>query len=119
MTNSKNRLTILGTKMMQTSNGLRTFAYVQCSCKSSPFWTTIKEIKRGSKLSCGCLERENRIKHGQHNTKLYKRLANIKSRCTYKGNTSFANYGGKGINMYDEWVNNYVCFANYMINIVG
>lgn len=61
--------------------------------------------------SCGCLD-----KHGLSGTRLYNIWAGIKGRCYNKYDGSYKYCGAKGINMYDEWENNFINFYNWAIN---
>ena len=59
---------------------------------------------------CGCgkpmrdrAAGEKRSKHGESRTRLYKRWTSMLQRCENPNNRSFANYGGRGISVCDEW----------------
>lgn len=47
---------------------------------------------------------------------LYNTWRNIKSRCLYKKNRYYKNYGGRGIKICDEWKNKFMVFYNWSIN---
>ncbi|MCR8641441.1 hypothetical protein NV379_02115 [Paenibacillus sp. N1-5-1-14] len=61
-------------------------------------------LKNGSIKSCGCLAREVKTKHGMHNTRIYSILRDMKDRCNNINNKSYDKYGGRGINVCDEWL---------------
>lgn len=84
----------------------------QCSCGN-----TI--IVRGSNLrnkktaSCGCLTRDRMLTHGHSNTRLYGIWGGMKSRCYNKNVVAFANYGGRGIVVCDEWKEDFKAFYGW------
>ena len=56
----------------------------------------------------------SRDKNGRH-TRLYGRWANIKDRCHNPKCKDYKKYGGRGINVCDEWRNNFKKFAEWAI----
>lgn len=68
--------------------------------------------------SCGCLTveatRERRLTHGHTvggtMTAEYRAWWNMISRCAAPENSRFADYGGRGITICDEWRNSFECF---------
>jgi hypothetical protein len=57
-------------------------------------------------------------KHGLSNTRLYRIYNNMKSRCYKIYAKEYNHYGGRGINMCDEWLgeNGFINFYNWAIN---
>lgn len=53
-------------------------------------------------------------KHGLRYTLEYRTWRNIKQRCYNKNHPNYADYGGRGIQMSDEWVNDPVKFCEDM-----
>ncbi len=95
----------------------------QCDCGK-------KTITRGDCLisgdtkSCGCLAKENSIKqgkvqgiknvqHGQRKTRLYAIWSRMKGRCYNPHDTKYAYYGGRGITVCDEWIDNFQAFYDW------
>lgn len=79
-----------------------------------------REIK-----SCGCYRKEitqhnfkvnnpNKT-HGKTNTRLYKIYSKMKERCYYEKYPEFYLYGGRGISICDEWLNDFMSFYNWSI----
>lgn len=73
--------------------------------------------------SCGCLNKEmskqRAYKHGLNNTRIYNIYNKIKSRCYYSKDTSYMNYGGRGILICEEWLdkqNGFINFYNWAID---
>ena len=94
------RLTVLGP-------GVRKYHWLcQCSCGN------IKEINKfhigkGVK-SCGCILKEwsteGQKTHGKRRTKTYEIWASLKQRCLNPNNKCFEHYGGRGIEISQEWM---------------
>ena len=85
----------------------RPFYLVVCDCgkeKEVCYW----ELVRGDTKSCGCLHKkllsERAKTHGDSKTRLYKIWLGIKKRCLDKNSTTFMYYGGRGINLCDDWL---------------
>lgn len=87
----------------------------ECDCGNTAIAITHKLIS-GKKRSCGCLIRKTNskrmIQHGftsVYNTTVIKRLFRIYrkmiDRCYKRSDPSYANYGGRGIYICDEWIN--------------
>lgn len=71
-------------------------------------------LTSGNTKSCGCLNSEpSNTKHGKCYTRVYHIYNSIKQRCYYKKHNSYKNYGGRGIKMYDEWLDDFMAFYNW------
>ncbi len=113
------RLKQVGVSFQVKTNKKRTrYAVFECECGSrfiGEYWSCSHVSK-----SCGCLHiealkagkhNENRIpKHGKCGTKVYHAWSNIIQRCTNHRNKHFKNYGGRGINVCDEWKDSFEQF---------
>lgn len=82
-----------------------------CECGYT-FWTFLRNLKVGKTKSCGC-KMAVQFKHGLSKTPLYKAWGRIKDRCYNDKLLSFKNYGGRGIFLCDEWVNNPEAFIKW------
>jgi len=71
-------------------------------------------LTSGNTKSCGCLNIENlkivNKTHGDSYSRLYKIWTGIKKRCYYKKDKNYYLYGGRGVNVCDEWLNDYENF---------
>lgn len=71
------------------------------------------------KNSCGCLRRERTLKahttHGFYHTRVYGIWGSMKQRCTNPKNPSFDRYGGRGITICDEWLNDPEAFIKWSL----
>ena len=110
------KLTVL--KRVENDKRRRIQWLCECECGN-------KAVVRGDRLrsgntkSCGCL-RGKRIK-GKFTgrvsgTRLYRIFNAMKNRCYDKNHKSYKEYGGKGIKICDEWLNDYSLFFNWAMN---
>lgn len=91
-----------------------------CDCGNTYFGRSY-ELRKGTVRSCGCLESENRNNianksiHGLSKLPIYKVWKSIKSRCYRKTDKRYFRYGGRGISVCEEWVNDpesFILWAN-------
>lgn len=93
------------------SKNNRAYWNVKCNCGK----IIVKSISSFNRTnSCGHNNKYNPIKHGMSYSRLYSIWENMKSRCYYKGNTYFHHYGGRGIEVCDEWLESFENFHNDM-----
>lgn len=57
----------------------------------------------GRTVSCGCQQKENRVKHGEHKSSEYTSWAKMKRRCKDKSSPQWKDYGGRGIIYDPSW----------------
>ncbi len=116
-----NRLTVL--KYINYSINGQSRAYVTCDCECGKRveirWDT---VKTGEVKSCGCFHLESVRKlgyrnrtHGMQGTVFYTCWQNMKSRCYYKKNDDYKNYGGRGIKVCKRWLNRFENFRDDML----
>lgn len=101
--NKFNRLTAL--KRVGISNSRKTIWLCKCECGN---YTNVTEdnLKQGNVKSCGCLRGDfnrSRATHRKSNTRLYNTWRNMKARCKCPTNPYYKNYGGRGIQLYNDW----------------
>lgn len=110
------KLTVIGISK-KVQSGKRKRYYWQCKCECGNFKVVSSEhLKSGNTKSCGCLQKEmaqlrgykSKIgersrKHGDFGTKLYGVWAGMKRRCQNPNTKYYADYGGRGIKVCDEW----------------
>ena len=91
----------------------------KCDCGNETI-VAVNNLQNGSTNSCGCLARElssvRRKTHGLTNTTLHKTWKNIKTRCYNPNCQKYKNYGGKGICMCNEWLDDFNSFYEWSIN---
>jgi len=65
----------------------------------------INNVKRGKKISCGCKLHLGTPTHGKSEHPLYSVWENMYSRCYNKKIKSYKHYGGRGVEVCEEWRN--------------
>ncbi|AIY72807.1 TPA: hypothetical protein ACLQU7_005228 [Bacillus tropicus] len=90
----------------------------QCACGNR----CVKEgrlVRSGGVKSCGCLVTERAKKlnytHGFGKTKLYSVYSAMVGRCNNHKDKSFKNYGGRGIQVTKEWLNDFMAFREWAL----
>ena len=114
------RLTVVGRTTNSNTNRVRYVAL--CDCGK---YVTVhaSSLRSGLSRSCGCYKSEqwlkSRTKHGQlsdgHRSKLYRAWNNMKQRCNNPNNPRYADYGGRGIKVCEEWQRDYAKFYDWAI----
>ena len=78
-----------------------------------------RDLITGKSKSCGCYRNEvtsNRTStHNLSKNKLYKLFYGIKQRCYEVNHKSYKYYGGKGIKICDEWLNDFQKFYDWSV----
>ena len=91
-----------------TEKSVKKYRYglYKCIC-GKEFETQIANIKNGNTKSCGCLRG---INHNLSNHKLYNTWHKMIDRCTNHKSKKYENYGGRGIEVCDRWldINNFI-----------
>lgn len=74
-------------------------------------------LQNGHTKSCGCLRKEITIKrnktHDLSHTRLHNIWTGMKTRCYNKNAVKYPNYGGRGIKVCDEWLNDFMSFYDW------
>lgn len=108
------------------NRGKQTYWKCKCDCGK------VKEVngaklKNGHTKSCGCLPRKAMVKsdvqrnchlktHGMSETRIYRIYHKMKLRCYSKVNSAYPSYGGRGITICDEWLNDFMSFYNWSMS---
>ncbi|MBQ7705132.1 MAG: hypothetical protein IJT73_06890 [Selenomonadaceae bacterium] len=108
------RLTVI--ERAGSKNGFATWR-CKCDCGNIHIVSGVC-LTSGASKSCGCLQREITQKrattHGKSHTKLYYIWRGIKCRCFNVNDAFFIDYGGRGISIYPEWIDNFQAFYDYV-----
>lgn len=101
-------------------SGKRGTAYLcKCECGMEKVISSTT-LNSGHAKSCGCLQNEARVKthtiHGNRKHRLYNIWTDMKQRCTNNNSPDFANYGGRGITVCDEWLNDFQAFYDWSMS---
>lgn len=94
----------------------------KCICGNESV-VRIGDLTSGNTKSCGCYHTEKNARliaernktHNESGTRLYNIWRGIKQRCRYKRNVSYKNYGGRGIDVCNEWYNSYETFRDWAL----
>ena len=111
----KNYLKVIGITRLENKH--RAFL-CECDCGNTTtieptFWE--KEIVK----SCGCMQKEllrDAVTiHGYSGDRLYSVWYGMKERCLNPKNSNYRNYGGRGIEVCPEWLNDFEEFRNWSL----
>jgi hypothetical protein len=94
--------------------GRGTFWICQCECgviKSIRSWDL--RNPRGVK-SCGCSKMDPHTTHGMSSTEEYQTWKDMKRRCSDPSSPQYKDYGGRGIQICDLWINS---FENFILEL--
>lgn len=99
---------------------IKKHSYFNCICDCGKHTIVASgDLKSGSSKSCGCLTKEviisRNTKHGDKHSKLYNVWGAIKARCCNITNKAYPNYGGRGIDICDEWLE-FQAFKDWAMN---
>jgi len=87
-----------------------------CECGTERSVLT-HNLTRGKSSSCGCGQKEAASKanttHGKRNTKLYGVYSGMKQRCYNENSPAYEYYGGKGVYICKEWLDDFMNFYNW------
>lgn len=78
----------------------------QC-IKGVPYKQYMKEYYQAHKDH----SEDRRYKHNQSHSRLYFIWQNMKDRCTNQNNKNYKNYGGRGIEVCDDWLKSFDSFS--------
>ena len=88
----------------------------KCDC-GNEIVTSSYPVRNGKTKSCGCWNNENKHNryriHGMHKTKLYSAWTHMKQRCLNPKCASYKDYGGRGISICSEWVDDFTSFRDW------
>lgn len=111
-------LTMLTGKCYVNEKGYKIVEYI-CKCGKIG-WTRLSRLKFGSnKTSCGCRTGKPRVvrkkNHRLSYHPIYSIWERIKDRCYNVNFKQYNDYGGRGVTVCDEWVNNPKAFIEWAI----
>ena len=99
-----------------SKNG-RLYWHCLCDCGSEKVIEGTS-LKSGHSKSCGCYKKDypSAYKHGGRKTRLYKIWCDLKARCFYPKWHAYHRYGGRGITICKEWLNDFSLFRQWALN---
>lgn len=75
-------------------------------------------LKSGTTRSCGCWNIQSAIErstvHGKRHSKIYGIWCTIKNRCFKSAVKGYERYGGRGITLYEPWIDDFQAFYDYV-----
>lgn len=93
----------------------------QCDCGNHKIISS-NSVLQGNTKSCGCLDKEkhqthpNRTTHGHCGERIYRIWKAMKNRCNNPNTPDYQKwYGSKGVQVCDDWNNNFWMFYNWSI----
>lgn len=90
----------------------------KCECGNEKIVET-RQLLSGHCKSCGCMSHAPITpahKHYLTDTSLYNVWKSMKGRCYVKTNSAYSHYGGRGIEVCDEWKNDFMMFYEWAID---
>lgn len=89
--------------------------YWECKCDcGAELNISAQSILRENRRSCGCQIHKRHPK--RDGGRPYKIFQGMKSRCYNKNATGYKNYGGRGISICDEWLNDFWAFHAWALS---
>lgn len=96
-----------------------TMVECQCECGKTTI-VRLTSLKANKLQSCGCYyinkNGKEDIKHGRSKTRLYRIYNQIITRCYNKNSTAYSIYGGIGITVCKEWLEDYKVFEKWSLD---
>lgn len=88
----------------------------ECDCGNKTV-STVSDLIKGHTQSCGCFRKETAkkrfTKHGLSSSRLYCIWDGMKKRVTNPNSKYWDCYGGRGIGMCDDWLNDFQSFYDW------
>ncbi len=113
------RLTVVSLLPARTLSGGRAQWRCRCYCGEWVPCVDGDSLRSGRTRSCGCRKLDLATRHGGRNGPHYSRWCSIKQRTGNPKNTSYARYGGRGINIYGPWSESFISFKNWLDENLG
>ena len=88
----------------------------KCRCDCGNMVTVSGEcLRHGNTKSCGCQRRNKFRTHGKSNTRLYEIWTDMKQRCLNSNQKVYKYYGGRGITICQEWIDDFMSFYDWAL----
>jgi len=100
------------------------FATINCETKTIAEWSEISGIKASIifyriKNEWPGNELLSPVKVQNKRDNLYPTFSGLRARCLNEKNKGYPNYGGRGIKLYEPWINNFKLFEEYILTNLG
>jgi len=103
-----NRLTIISEIELKKYEPKKVLC--RCDCGKEKI-IVLSNIIKGKSKTCGCMQGMSTHKLSEH--RLYDTWTNMKQRCLNPKNKKYNSYGGRGIKICNEWLNDFMNFYNW------
>ena len=104
-------------KVIERADGKRW--HCQCDCGNKTI-SDGYQLRKGLAQSCGCYHKEisgeKHRKHGYTKTRLYRIYYKMKERCYKPTNDNYKYYGGLGITICKEWLEDFSVFKDWALS---
>lgn len=107
-----NKLTVLKECKERDNNGERKYKCL-CDCGNITY-VRGGHLRTGHTKSCGC-DKIIKPSHRKSSTRLYKIWDKMKERCYNNNATNYKHYGGRGIRICNNWLDNFMDFYDWSI----
>lgn len=108
-------LTVIET-LGQIGNGKHYMSKVQCSCGNEEILRDTFLITKKRVKCVKCMRKNSPFyKHGLTNTRLFNIWQGMRARCYNSNEENYHNYGGRGIQICDEWKDDFHAFYDWAI----
>jgi len=97
----------------KTSKKRRHYGIFKCQYCGKEFTSMLYGIRIGETKSCGCYNKIKSITHGLSKHRFYDTWKNMMRRCYKEYSESYKNYGGRGIRVCDEWLDDATNFIKW------
>jgi hypothetical protein len=88
----------------------------KCECDGKTIIVLDHNLKKGYTKGCGCLKKDKKYsQRGEFHKQIYSVYCNMKVRCYNENHECYHHYGGRGIKICDEWLDDYMNFYNWAI----
>ena len=107
---------LVAVKSIGSKNGQRMWE-CECDC-GKKIVAKASSLSAGNTNSCGCSRKGHEgfnRKHGSSFSRLYHIWCGMKQRCLYSKRKDFHNYGGRGIEICQEWKNDFSAFEKWAL----
>ena len=114
------RLTVIGRAPDYISPSGKHHVMWECICDcGNKTIVDVCQLQQNKTMSCGCMKAESTrarlTTHGHRGDRLYGVWADMKQRCLNPNNTCYNYYGGRGVTICEDWVNDYESFRRWAL----
>lgn len=106
---------LLVIKELKISNRYGRLWLCKCDC-GNQIARNAGFLNSGGNTSCGCDNHKFKPIHGGYNTRIYSIWNGMRFRCYNKISEAYENYGGRGITMCKEWLEDFLVFKEWALN---